>query len=86
MVSWMGDAFELLRFYRLIFPRSRAVRPFRYYHNSSARKSMQCVFCREVGPTWCAKYPKTCRAVAWEDAHSCNSLLGILDQMSEAYN
>ena len=50
-------------------PRSRFVGLFRFYRNGSATRQMECVLCNELGPSWCAKWPKTVRSREWEGKH-----------------
>lgn len=60
----------IVALYRFAHPRSRVVSMFRYYLNTGRRASKQCIACGEIGPTWCAVYPKTRRAEDWETAHA----------------
>jgi hypothetical protein len=84
-VNCVEDTTEAMILYRSIFPRSRVVDRFRFHLNTGCRKSMQCVFCLEAGPSWSAKWPKTMKARQWEAEHSCNPHEGVLKQAFEAY-
>lgn len=57
--------------YKVLNPRSRIDGQFRYRLNTSRRRQKECVLCGVGGPTWCAAWPKTVRAEAWEHAHVC---------------
>jgi len=76
---------EALALYRLLFPRARAQRHFKFDLNTGSRKSMCCVFCLASGPTWSSNWPKTVRAKRWEAEHACNPMLGVLKQACAAY-
>lgn len=60
---------EIVAAYRAANPLSRAVRMFKFVRNGGACKQMGCIVCGEAGPSWCARYAKTQRALAWEAAH-----------------
>lgn len=80
-----SNEIEAFTLYLILFPQSRAQGKFRFYHNTGCRKNMQCVFCRECGPTWASRWPKTARAKRWEREHLCDPLRGVLEQAFEAY-
>ena len=67
---------EAVRRYRAENPRSRAPRAIVTSRNTAASKSMRNVLTGAEGPTWCARWPKTQRAIAWE-IEQFESMFGV---------
>jgi hypothetical protein len=51
-------------------PSSRAPYIIVRGRNGSSSADEVCVLCRAHGPTWCARYPQTKRAIEWADSHA----------------
>ena len=43
---------------------------------------MKCVFCGELGPSWCSRYPKTLRAREWENIHKYEELKRVVAEQT----
>jgi hypothetical protein len=52
-------------------PRTRIQGNIKFTRNTGCSKQRGCVLCGVSGPSWCARYPVTRRAEAWEREHRC---------------
>lgn len=60
---------RLVSEYRGANPRSRVRDMIRWDATGGKVKSRLCIFCGDVGPSWCGDWPKTKAAHDWEIGH-----------------